>query len=107
VRFGGAVVADTRRALIARETHHETLYFVPIEDVRRDCLEPSALRTHCPFKGDACYWSLRTRQAFAEDAAWSLDDPYDQVAALRRHVAFLWDRVEGFWLDGERIEKAL
>jgi uncharacterized protein (DUF427 family) len=103
ITVAGRCVADTRRALVLRESDHEPVYYVPFEDVRREWLEPSSRQTHCPFKGDASYWSLRVGDQYRENAVWAYEDPYDEVAGLRRHLAFYPDRVDGFWLDGERV----
>ncbi len=105
VELAGKIVADSRRALVVRESHHSPVYYVPLEDVRAEWLEPSSLRTRCPFKGDASYWSVRVENAYLESAAWGYEEPYDEVAALRGHVAFLPERVDCFWLDGRRLER--
>ena len=47
--------------------------------------------THCPFKGDASYYSLK---GGAENAAWSYESPYDEMAAIKGHLAFYPDRVD-------------
>ena len=56
---GGVVVAETRRPVLLDETGLVTRYYVPIADVRRELLEPSATFTECPYKGRAEYWSVR------------------------------------------------
>ena len=58
VLCNGQRIADTHKALIMFETRLEPVYYFPAEDVRTDLLEPSSLTTHCPFKGQARYWSL-------------------------------------------------
>src|SRR5688500_13221302 len=54
---GGTVLADSRRALALFETGLPPRWYVPREDVRMDLLEPSDLRTQCPYKGEASYLS--------------------------------------------------
>ena len=93
VRFADRVVAETDRALELRETSHDPVLYVPREDCSAELMEPSDRPTHCPFKGDARYWTLRAGDAVARDAAWAYDEPFDQVAAIARHVAFYLDRV--------------
>ena len=66
---GGVVVADTRRPVLLDETGLITRYYVPLADVRRDLLEPSATFTECPYKGRAAYWSVRARRAERRAAA--------------------------------------
>ena len=112
VRLGGAVVADTERALALREADYPVALYVPREDCRMERFEATDRSTHCPFKGDARYWTLRAGDGAdgdgadgdgadgdgadgetAENAAWAYDAPFDQVAAIAGHVAFYPDRV--------------
>ena len=93
VRFGGAVVADTERALVLREASYEPAFYVPFRDCAQACFEPTERSTHCPFKGDARYWTLRAGEETAENAAWGYDAPFDQVSEIGGHVAFYPDKV--------------
>ena len=97
VRLGGAVVADTERALALREADYPVALYVPREDCRMERFEATDRSTHCPFKGNARYWTLRAGEGAAgetaENAAWAYDRPFDQVAAIAGHVAFYPDRV--------------
>ncbi|GGQ95872.1 DUF427 domain-containing protein [Streptomyces flaveolus] len=81
---GGQVLAESDGALVLRETGCPDRYYLPAEDVRMDLLTPSATRTHCPFKGDASYWSLPD----AADLAWAYPDPKPDVAEIKDHLCF-------------------
>ncbi|MEW2634043.1 DUF427 domain-containing protein [Streptomyces sp. NPDC048389] len=81
---GGRVLAESRRPLVLRETGCPVRYYLPADDVRTDLLTPSATRTHCPFKGDASYWSLPG----ADDLVWAYPDPKPDVAAIAGHYCF-------------------
>ncbi|QHY98317.1 hypothetical protein SSPS47_24690 [Streptomyces sp. S4.7] len=80
----GQVVADSRRPLLLHETGLPVRYYLPPEDVRTELLSPSDTTTHCPFKGDASYWSLPG----APDLVWAYPEPKDQVARIRDHFCF-------------------
>ncbi|MFE3515638.1 DUF427 domain-containing protein [Streptomyces sp. NPDC059166] len=80
----GRVLAESRRPLVLRETGCPDRYYLPPEDVRTDLLAPSDTRTHCPFKGDASYWSVPG----AVDLVWAYPEPKVQVAAIRGHFCF-------------------
>ncbi|NBM17135.1 DUF427 domain-containing protein [Streptomyces sp. GC420] len=80
----GEVLAESRRPLLLRETGLPVRYYLPPEDVRTDLLAPSATSTHCPFKGDASYWS----RPGAPDLVWSYQVPKDEVAAIKGHFCF-------------------
>jgi uncharacterized protein (DUF427 family) len=85
---GGEVIAQTERALLLHETGHAVRAYVPREDISAP-IEPSPKASHCPFKGDASYWTV----AGVENAAWSYAEPKDNVAAIRGLLAFYPDRV--------------
>ncbi|MEN8184376.1 MAG: DUF427 domain-containing protein [Myxococcota bacterium] len=94
VRLAGEVVADSERALLVRETKHDPVVYFPRQDVRFDLLERTEHRTFCPFKGDACYWTLRVGDRTETDLVWSYEDPFEEVEGLKDYVSFYPDRVE-------------
>ena len=94
VSLGGEIVADSRATLTVRETKHEPVVYFPREDVRFEALERTNHKSFCPFKGEASYWTLRVADRTEENAVWSYEDPFDEVAGLTDYVAFYTDRVE-------------
>ncbi len=42
----------------------------------------------------ASYWSIRTGRRVVDDAVWSYEVPYPDVAAIAGHLAFYADRVD-------------
>lgn len=94
VRFHGAIVADSQRALRVLETRHAPVLYFPREDVRFEHLERTDHQSFCPFKGEASYFSLRVGDHVEENAVWSYEDPFEQVAGLKDHVSFYTDRVD-------------
>ncbi len=83
VTLGGEVLADSRRAIALEETGHRTRYYLPREDVRLELLTPSTTTSHCPFKGDATYFSA----AGAQDAFWVYENPSEEDALADRRDA--------------------
>ena len=94
VRFSGRVVADTTRALTLREASYPPVLYVPREDADMALLERTTRSTHCPYKGDASYYSVKVDGRTAGDAVWSYEEPYPAVAAIRGRLAFYPDRVD-------------
>ena len=94
VRFNGEILVDTEKPLVVRETKHEPVLYFPREDVRMELLERTDHETFCPFKGEASYWNLVAGGRREENAVWSYEDPFDQVAGIKDYVAFYADRVE-------------
>jgi len=68
VFFGGEAVADSSRTIYLFETQHLPVYYFPRDDVRFDLLEPTSHHTHCPYKGDASYYSVVAGGRRAENA---------------------------------------
>jgi len=89
VFFGDEVIADTRAAVELHESARAVVYYIQREDVRMDRLERSSHRTHCPFKGDASYFSVA---GGPENAVWSYEAPYDEMLAIRERLAFYPDK---------------
>lgn len=94
VRVDGLVIADSTRALVLRAPGTPDVQYVPRDDVDMTRLIRSARTTHCPYKGDASYWSIRTGRRVLDDAVWSYEVPYPDVAAIAGHLAFYPDRVD-------------
>jgi uncharacterized protein (DUF427 family) len=104
--FNGQTIADSRKVLLMHETRLAPVFYFPREDVRMDLLAKSDQLTHCPFKGNASYWTLRVGAKSAEDAAWSYESPYDESSLVEGYVAFYWTAVDQWYADGtEIIEK--
>jgi uncharacterized protein (DUF427 family) len=94
VELSGQTVADSERALQVREASYPPVVYVPREDVKAALVEKTDHSTYCPFKGHASYYTIRVGDRVSENAIWSYEDPYDQVADLKDCMAFYPDRVD-------------
>jgi uncharacterized protein (DUF427 family) len=103
VEFNGEVVADSSRALLLHEQNHRPVYYFLVEDVAMALLSPTSLSTHCPYKGDASYWTITAGERTSENAVWGYREPFDEVAAIRGYLAFYRDRVDAWYEDGEPL----
>ena len=88
VLFNGETIADSRRTLVFNERGYKPVYYFPRKDVRMDLLQPSEHLSHCPFKGDAVYWTLKSDDRVAENIVWSYEVPYREVAKIKDYLAF-------------------
>lgn len=93
VRAGGAVLGESKRALELSEGDYPSVIYVPREDIAMAFLEPSDTTSTCPYKGTANYFSIIAKSGAIKDAAWSYEDPKDNVAEIKGHLAFYTDRV--------------
>jgi uncharacterized protein (DUF427 family) len=94
VTFNGETVADTTRALVLQEASYKPVFYIPREDAQLALLEKTTRSTHCPYKGDASYYSIRSGGRVAENAIWSYEQPYPAMREIAGHLAFYPDRVD-------------
>ena len=100
VEFNGTWVADSTRVIVLHETRCAPMYYFPQADVQLGLLEKTAHTTHCPFKGNASYWTLKVGEAVAENAVWSYEDPYDDAKPVKEYLSFYASRVSAIY-DGD------
>ncbi|MFQ3788978.1 DUF427 domain-containing protein [Halomonas sp. A29] len=84
VMIGDTLLADTSRAFELRERGYPPRFYFPREDVRMDLLTRSDTVTHCPFKGDAAYFSFGDQS----DVAWSYERPLEGMETIAEYLAF-------------------
>lgn len=103
IEHRGAVIADTRAAVRTIETSHPPTYYLPRVDILMDALRPSARRSLCEWKGQATYFDLLLDGETIRDIAWSYPRPTPAFASISGHLAFYAEKLDGCFVDGERI----
>lgn len=93
VRAGDAVIASSKRAKVLTESPYPQVLYIPFEDIDFDQLRKSELSTHCPYKGDASYWSVLPAAEAGKNAMWAYEQPFDEMIEIRDHGAFYPDKV--------------
>jgi uncharacterized protein (DUF427 family) len=94
VTFGGQVIADTTKALSLKEASYPAVLYIPRADAKMDLLKKTDHATHCPYKGDASYFSVQAGGKAAENAVWSYEQPFPAMAEIKDHLAFYPNRVD-------------
>lgn len=94
VRFAGELIADSAHAVVLNEAHYPARIYFPRADVAMDRLVRTDHASHCPYKGDAAYYSVQVGERVAENAVWTYEEPYPAMAAIEGLVSFYPDRVE-------------
>jgi uncharacterized protein (DUF427 family) len=94
VSFGGKVIADSTRALRLQEASYPPVYYIPREDADMSALARTAHHSHCPYKGDASYFTISADGRNADNAVWSYEQPFPAVAAIKEHLAFYPSRID-------------
>ena len=94
VTFNGKIIADTKNSKVLREGQLPPVLYFPREDVDMSLFHRTSHSTHCPFKGDAAYFTLKTEGKSAENAVWSYESPLPNVAEIKDHLAFYEEKMD-------------
>jgi len=101
--LNGVSVADSRRVALLHETGHLPVYYFPKDDVRMDMLTRTEHSSHCPFKGDATYWSIEVPDRVAENAVWGYENPISDASELSNYVAFYWSKLDSWFEEDDEV----
>ena len=101
--FDGHVIADSADAVILQEANLGPVVYFPREDVALEYAAKTHKASHCPYKGDASYYTFRMHSMIAEDVAWSYEEPFPAVAQIAGRVAFYPDRVRVYEVDDSAV----
>jgi uncharacterized protein (DUF427 family) len=93
VSAGGVVIADSTAALTLKEASYPAVNYVPRKDANMALLARTERVTHCPYKGDASYFSIVAGEKTIENAIWTYETPFPAMAEIAGHLAFYPDRV--------------
>ena len=66
----------------------ENNYYFPMESVNTEYLQSSESSSHCPWKGDASYYSLNVDGEQIVDAAWCYAKPKEGAQEIKGRLAF-------------------
>ena len=102
-----ALVLDTRRAHLLHETGIRPVVYAPLEDFDETVLERTETTSHCPFKGDASYWSLRAGGELREDVVWAYEEPTAAAPWLRGFAALYPTKVDRWLVEDEPVAGGL
>ena len=81
--WNGEVIADSDDTVVVEGNH----YF-PRESVRSEFLRESDTTSHCPWKGQASYYSLEVDGTTQTDAAWYYPQPKEAASQITDRIAF-------------------
>jgi uncharacterized protein (DUF427 family) len=94
VLVGGAIVAESTRALSLKEATYPPVLYIPREDVHMDFFEKTERTTRCPHKGEASYYGVMAHGIETPNVAWSYESPLAGVERIKGHLAFYPDKVD-------------
>jgi uncharacterized protein (DUF427 family) len=93
VVFSDAILASTDKALVLREADYPPVFYIPFEDIYFEFLKRSDTATHCPYKGNASYWSASAAGEAVNDVMWAYERPFDEMLQIKDHGAFYPNKV--------------
>lgn len=103
VDIDGVTIAESTRARLLFETGLPVRYYLPKTDVRMDLLAPTETTSHCPYKGQAEYWSATIGKTVRPDIAWSYRTPLPESQKITGLVCFYPERAD-IYIDGQLVQ---
>jgi uncharacterized protein (DUF427 family) len=94
VLIGGVIVAETTRALTLKEAQLAPVQYIPREDAQMDLFDRTDHTSHCPYKGDATYYTVTAGGIVARNAVWSYEQPLAGVSEIAGRIAFYPEKVD-------------
>jgi uncharacterized protein (DUF427 family) len=86
--WNNRVIAESPDTVIVEGNH----YF-PKDSLDMSLIIESQTTSHCPWKGDASYYSIEVDGKVNEDAVWYYPSPSELAKGIKDRVAF-WKGVE-------------
>jgi uncharacterized protein (DUF427 family) len=81
--WNNTVIAQSNDTILVEGNH----YFPP-QSVNKDLLKDSPTHTHCPWKGEASYYTIQAGSQENKDAAWYYPAPKDAAKQIQGYIAF-------------------
>ena len=81
--FNGTTIASTDNF----EVVEGNVYFPP-DSISKEYFKPTETHTHCPWKGDASYYTIEVPGKESKDAAWYYPKPFSKAEHIKDYVAF-------------------
>jgi uncharacterized protein (DUF427 family) len=104
VEVDGVTIADSAKPTLLFETGLPVRYYLPKTHVRMNLLTPTESVSHCPYKGQAEWWSLGAGDEVHADLAWSYRTPLPESQKIAGLIAFYNEKVD-LYVDGVRQER--
>jgi uncharacterized protein (DUF427 family) len=93
VTLNGFTIASTHLARTLREASYPPVQYIPRDDVQMNLLERTQHHTHCPYKGDASYYTIVAGDVRAENAVWTYEQPKPAAREVGSYLAFYPNKV--------------
>jgi len=97
-------IGDSESALVLREADYPPVVYFPRDELEMGFFTKTEKTSHCPYKGQASYYSIFIDGELLENVAWSYEEPYPAMEAIAGRIAFYPDRVRVYaFADAEAL----
>ncbi len=103
VYFNNQLIADSREAMLLRESNRLPVYYFPKKDVSMDCLQPSDRTSDSDAKGTGVFWDVKATDKIANNAAFTFRNPVGNGPQLEDYVAFKWNKMDAWFEEDEEV----
>ncbi|HEY7488873.1 MAG TPA: DUF427 domain-containing protein [Streptosporangiaceae bacterium] len=104
VEVDGVTIAESANPRLLFETGLPVRYYLPKTHVRLDLLEHTDTVSHCPYKGQAEYWSIKVGDKVHKDLVWSYRAPFAESQKVAGLMAFYNEKLD-IYVDGVLQER--
>jgi uncharacterized protein (DUF427 family) len=94
VEVDGITVAESTSPRLLFETGLPVRYYLPKPHVRMDLLTSTETVSHCPYKGQAAWWSVIAGDSVHEDLAWSYPTPLPESQRIAGLISFYNEKTD-------------
>jgi uncharacterized protein (DUF427 family) len=101
--FADMVVLDTTQGRLLHETGLLPVLYAPDADFDTGALRRTERSTHCPYKGDAAYWTVEAGDRTAENAVWGYPRPVPAAEWLAGYKAVYWEAMDAWYDEDEQV----
>lgn len=102
--FNDTLIAHTTNAYRVLETSHPPVYYLPLDDIKKEYLQNSERTTYCEWKGAGSYYHVFVNGKTAADAAWYYDKPKAGFEAIKGYPAFYAQSMDKCFINGVEVE---
>lgn len=103
-RRGDHILADSTDAIVLQEASYSGVRYFARDGVETGFLSKTEKTSHCPYKGQASYYSIFLDGEVLENVAWSYEEPFPAVEQIRGRLAFYTDRIEVYTVTESEME---
>jgi uncharacterized protein (DUF427 family) len=103
VRFGDSWIADSEQVLLLFEPGRYPVAYFPETDISPHALERTDHSIQHPDLGLTSWYAVRAGERIASRGAWQHTGLPAHASELQGRVAFVWQAMDGFYEEDERI----